>query len=130
MVAYTTIYKAARNGSPALYLVFLPDGKEAIGMLEKYRDTRTDKHPWKAFAGFGMSRTFLGSFYPNEGGKAAALLAIEERVALATMSTRQLEAYQRILRGQRTANTILIDPEGKNERHTKIVDELLAERSK
>ena len=53
-----------------------------IGLLEKYRNTRTDKHPWKAFKGIGKECTFLKSFYPEEGGKDAAILAIVHEAGL------------------------------------------------
>lgn len=47
-----------------------------VGLLEKYTDTRTEKHPWKAFAGIGTACTYLRSYYPNEGGKKAAIQAV------------------------------------------------------
>lgn len=79
---------------PTVYLVKdaerLAEGDAAIlGMLEKYSNTRTDTHPWKAFAGWGANRVFLGTFWNeidldavlrgedyNFGGKDAALEAI------------------------------------------------------
>jgi hypothetical protein len=67
------------NGShqmPAVYLVFVGTAADPIGMLEKYPNTRTDKHPWKAIRGFGMGRKYIGAFYPEQGGKPAALAAV------------------------------------------------------
>jgi hypothetical protein len=70
----------------ALYLV--QRGGITVGQLEKYRDSRSTKHPWKAWLGTGMGRTFLGAFYPDDvpgwpvptgaqgGGRDAALAAI------------------------------------------------------
>lgn len=63
------------NGTAALYVV-IENGRE-IGLLEKYNDTRTEKHPWKSFQGVGMGCTFIGSFYEHEGGRQAALDSIE-----------------------------------------------------
>lgn len=68
--------RKAKEGSPALYLV--RRGEVLIGLLEKYPNTRTDTHPWKAYSGWGHRAKFLGAFYANEGGKAAAIRAITE----------------------------------------------------
>ncbi len=62
------------------YLVKV-DG-EIIGLLEKWKNTRTDKHPWKAFKGHGAACTFLKAFYPEEGGKDAAILAVVHAAGL------------------------------------------------
>jgi hypothetical protein len=81
-------------GQASVYLVKIgPGGDEKIiGMLEKYPNTRTEKHPWKAFKGWGASREFLGAFYEEKdlagmsvgdtkdckvGGQSAAIKAIE-----------------------------------------------------
>jgi hypothetical protein len=45
------------------------------------------------------------------------------------MTTRELEAYERILVRYRH-NALLVDPENKVNRHTGIVQELLSERAK
>lgn len=75
------IHEKAREGSPAIYLV--KEGGTVIGMLEKYRDTRTEHHPWKAYLGYGASRRHLGAFYQsragwpgNDGGRDVAINAI------------------------------------------------------
>jgi hypothetical protein len=57
-----------------------------VGQLERFKNSRTDTHPWKAFKGTGMTRHYLGAFYiegevPQDGhttfgGKQAALEAI------------------------------------------------------
>jgi hypothetical protein len=60
-------------------------GEAILGVLEKYKDTKSCKHPWKAFVGFGVTVRFLGAFYElnqgwrddvNMGGKNAAIDAI------------------------------------------------------
>ncbi len=55
----------------ALYLVIVNGA--VVGQLEKIRDTRTDRHPWKAYSGTGQTRRYLGAFY---AGKSAALDAV------------------------------------------------------
>jgi hypothetical protein len=47
-----------------------------IGLISKFRDTRTEKCPWQAVKGVGFETTFLGSFYRKDGYKAAALAAV------------------------------------------------------
>lgn len=76
------------KGQPAVFLVFdhEPEGEDQpIGALEKYPDTRTEFHPYKAFLGVGVNRRYLGSFYPDRfvenpgvqiGGKRAAVQAV------------------------------------------------------
>lgn len=66
--------RKAKTGQAAQYLVVR--GENVIGLPEKYNDTRCEQHPWKAFRGIGMACTFIRSFYPCEGGKAAAVAAI------------------------------------------------------
>jgi len=58
-----------------VYLVRNENGL-IIGMLEKYRNTRTETHPWKAFQSFGAQREFLGAFYAADGGQKTALAKI------------------------------------------------------
>ena len=72
----TELVRKAGKGTAALYTV-KKDGV-IIGLLEKYNNTRTEQHPWKAFKGHGggCCVKFLGAFYPAEGGKTAALAAI------------------------------------------------------
>lgn len=65
----------AKGKSPALYLVKDSAGV-VLGMLEKYRNTRTDTHPWKAYRGVGRDANFIGAYYPADGGKKAALAAV------------------------------------------------------
>lgn len=64
-----------RTSMPARYVVKV-DGVE-VGLVEKYKTTRTEIHPWKAFAGIGNTR-FLKAFYAPDGGKAAAIRAVVE----------------------------------------------------
>ncbi len=69
-----TIERVKDSKAPAQYVV-LANGL-AVGLLEKYRDTRTDKHPWKAFRGVGHKCQFLQAFYPQDGGKGAAVARV------------------------------------------------------
>ena len=68
-----TVRKASK-GSPALHLLKNEEGV-IIGMLEKYRNTRTEQHPWKAFLGVGERTAYLGAFYnlTNFDGKQEAI---------------------------------------------------------
>lgn len=59
---------------PARFVV-IRDGRE-IGTLEKYKNTRTDTHPWKAFAPVGVNAQFLGAFY-GSNAQLAAIGAVE-----------------------------------------------------
>lgn len=61
----------------------------AIGLLEKYRNTASETHPWKAFwylvlpgSGRHAETEYLGAFYRAEGGKRAALQAIIKRATV------------------------------------------------
>lgn len=69
-------YRKARGSSPSVYLVRL-DGR-VVGLLEKFRNTRQDTHPWKAFGPRNGStqNLLLGVFYQEDGGRKAALEAI------------------------------------------------------
>ena len=69
------LVRKATPGSYNLYTVTNHAGT-IIGLLEKYPDTKTEKHPWKAFSGHGTNVKFLRSYYPDEGGKKAALAAV------------------------------------------------------
>jgi hypothetical protein len=64
----------ARGRQSALYLV--KAGGRIVGQLEKYRNTRTERHPWKAYKGTGFERRFIGAYYPEDGGRAAAVAAV------------------------------------------------------
>lgn len=70
----TVKVREAKGRESALYVV--TDGGREVGLLEKYRNTRTDSHPWKAFAGIGVGSRFIGAFYPEDGGRDAALAAV------------------------------------------------------
>lgn len=54
--------------------VVLRDQSE-IGFIEKFRDTRTETNPWKAFAGIGHANIYLGHFY-DPMGKERAIAAV------------------------------------------------------
>lgn len=85
---YVTLERPAKPGTAALYLVSLTGApaSEPHGYIEKFRNTRTDTHPYKATVyplGFrhkdrnGLPvAQFLGAFYPEEGGMDAAQVAI------------------------------------------------------
>ena len=51
-------------------------GNTVVGLLEKFKDTRTEKNPWKAFKGYGQECTYIGAFYKKDGGKQGAILAV------------------------------------------------------
>lgn len=73
------------KGSPARQLV-TRDGV-AIGLLEKFRNTASETHPWKAFfyvvpPGPKVQIAYLGAFYRAEGGKRAAIQAIIKRATV------------------------------------------------
>jgi hypothetical protein len=57
--------RKARTGVPAQYLI-VTDGED-LGLLEKFRNTRADIHPWKAFHGIGGACRYLGAFYGIAG---------------------------------------------------------------
>jgi hypothetical protein len=68
-------------------LLLVKRGETILGMLEKYKNTKSDYHPWKAWVGHGLTARFLGAFYEprnglvptddmNMGGKNGAIDAI------------------------------------------------------
>jgi len=74
----------ARDGSPARFTVVNQAGF-IIGLLEKFRDNRTDTHPWKAFTYASPWKlalhttpavTYLGAFYNSDGGRDMAVATI------------------------------------------------------
>jgi hypothetical protein len=68
--------KKGKGGTAGMWLV-KDEAGNIIGLLEKYNDTRTEKHPWKAFSGHGAGCKYLRAFYPEEGGKEAAIAAVK-----------------------------------------------------
>lgn len=58
---------------PVRYVVMR--GNQEVGLLEKYANTRTEEHPWKAFLGVGPRCKFIDAFYGTRG-RAKALAAI------------------------------------------------------
>lgn len=62
-------YKAGGKGAPAVYLVKNASGF-VVGLLEKYPNSRTDTHPWKAFTGRDNQK-FLGVSYAKNGKEVA-----------------------------------------------------------
>ena len=69
--------RSAKQAESELWVVSR-DG-EAVGFVTKCARTRGESHPWKAFRGIGFAADYLGSFYPREGGKNAAILAVVGR---------------------------------------------------
>lgn len=83
---------AGKNSIEGLEVVIL-NGRE-VGFVTKFRDTRTDHNPYKAFVGIGEKAQYLGSFWTDtqiaamrfatvadadgirHGGKAAAVRLI------------------------------------------------------
>lgn len=49
-----------------------------VGMLTKWRDTRSTTNPWKAALAVDgiFDATYLGAFYAADGGRKAAITAI------------------------------------------------------
>jgi hypothetical protein len=67
------IHKKAGKGrnSPAVYLV--KRGENVVGVLEKYPDTKHEKHPWIALRAY--TGELVGHYWgPN--GKAMAMMAV------------------------------------------------------
>ena len=79
----TTIEKTTMPGDrEQFYLV--KAGGMLIGFLSKFKNTRTETHPWKAFGmkwnpglhgtqGFIVDGSQFATFYEEEGGKKAAI---------------------------------------------------------
>lgn len=68
----TTTRNVTTKGAKETTLVVLVDGKE-IGMLVQWKGKG---NPWKAYRGVGAAATFVASYYPDNGGKPAALAAV------------------------------------------------------
>jgi hypothetical protein len=75
--------REATAHSAALFLV-KADGR-VVGMIEKYRNTRTEIHPWKAFSGVGMTAQYIGAFYPEDQRFSARSSAIQAVLAAANL---------------------------------------------
>jgi hypothetical protein len=67
--------RKGKGKTSGLYLV--KRGADEVGLLEKYGNTAADKHPWKAFLGVGMGSRYVGAFYPQDGGRDAALATLD-----------------------------------------------------
>lgn len=73
------------KGDPMRQLV--TRNSRAIGLLEKFRNTASETHPWKAFfyvapPGPKAELKYLGAFYRTEGGKRSAIQAIIKRATI------------------------------------------------
>ena len=42
--------------------LLVKQGRKEVGLLEKYPNTKTEQHPWKAFLGIGRFCKYLGSY--------------------------------------------------------------------
>lgn len=65
-----TLARRATRSKPAQYIVKV--GGSPVGLVEKHKNSKTDKHPWKAFIGLGETE-FIGAFYPDQGGLKTAV---------------------------------------------------------
>lgn len=72
--------KKIKISGAGMAFAIVRDGEE-IGFITKYRDTRTETHPWKAFVGIGEHSTFLGVAYGSDG-KARAIQAVVDGIPL------------------------------------------------
>jgi predicted Zn-ribbon and HTH transcriptional regulator len=68
--------KKAVDSKEIMYLVKKNGTDEPIGFITKFKDTRTDTNPWKAYVDIGVNSKFIDSYYSEEGGKEAAIKAI------------------------------------------------------
>lgn len=76
MAAVLEQVRPMKGKQEGLWLVKNEDGR-VLGFLTRFRDTRTETHPWKAFRGIGATAVYLGAFYRAEGGQAAAIAAVQ-----------------------------------------------------
>lgn len=69
--------KVSRPCSQEAFFI-VKDGETIIGFISKFRDTRTTKNPWKAFgqASGVVDPASFKCFYPQDGGKAAAIAQV------------------------------------------------------
>jgi hypothetical protein len=77
----TVLEKINKPWSKETVLLVRVDGV-LVGLLTKFRDTRTVKNPWKAYAAVGHASKRIGSFYASDGGKLAALAAVLAAAAI------------------------------------------------
>lgn len=73
-MATTRRIDAGLRGSRESVFVVSVDGQD-IGLVTKFRDTRTEKHPWKAYLGIGERAVYLGAHFE---GRAVAARSVEE----------------------------------------------------
>ena len=69
--------RSAKQADAELWVV--TRGGAEVGFVTKCKRAKGFHHPWKAFRGIGFAAEYLGSFYPREGGKNAAILAVVGR---------------------------------------------------
>lgn len=72
------VRKPFGNTGKEIMLVMVSNRGIELGFLTRYRDTRTEKHPYKAFKGIGLKATFMGSFYPEDGGITSAIKSVTD----------------------------------------------------
>lgn len=78
----TVILKGKNNGKANFHIIYVTG--QIIGFLEKYPNTRTETHPWKAFGKKmvdgrpQVDGDKFKAFYAEDGGKAAAVAQVKE----------------------------------------------------
>lgn len=58
------------------------DNSKVVGYIEKWNDNKGEQNPWKAYEANtkGQAGALIGSFYSKDGGKDAAVKAIQEKI--------------------------------------------------
>ena len=69
MNAVTKIINRSSKHTPSMTLVLR--GANVIGILTKYKNTKWEKNPYKAYRGMGNASAYLGSFYGLKGRREA-----------------------------------------------------------
>lgn len=83
MTAVTVTLVSKKSDRESVWVV--KSAGRPIGLLTKFRNTRLDTHPIKAYAGVGFDARFLAAYYPEYndahpsekvGGRTEAIAAI------------------------------------------------------
>lgn len=69
------IQAATGEGRPERWVVAV-DGR-TVGTVEKFQDTKTERHPFKAYRGIGFAARYQGATY--DGLAAAVAMVTEEQ---------------------------------------------------
>jgi len=67
-MAAVSIKKIPRPASKEMLWAVEKGGKE-IGFITKFKKTKTELDPYKAYVGKGLTAKFLGAFYDEQEGK-------------------------------------------------------------